>query len=42
MRNGNGPAVGRYAAELTLGRLRAPEPRFSLATKSEAANRSVH
>ncbi|HTU09845.1 MAG TPA: FAD-dependent oxidoreductase [Allosphingosinicella sp.] len=38
----HGPAVGRYAAELTLGTLRAPEPRFSLATKAETANRSVH
>jgi sarcosine oxidase len=38
----HGPAVGRYAAELTLGRLTSPEPRFSLATKEEAANRAVH
>ena len=38
----HGPAVGRYAAELLLGRLRAPEPRFSLATKAETANRAVH
>lgn len=38
----HGPAVGRYAAELVLGTLRTPEPRFSLATKSEVANRSVH
>ncbi len=38
----HGPAVGRYAAELVLGTLRTPEPRFSLATKAETANRSVH
>jgi len=38
----HGPAVGRYAAELVMGRLRAPEPRFSLATKAEVENRAVH
>ncbi len=38
----HGPAVGRYAADLALGTLRTTEPRFSLATKSETANRSVH
>jgi sarcosine oxidase len=38
----HGPAVGRYAAELALGRLRAPEPRFSLATKAEDQHRAVH
>ena len=38
----HGPAVGRYAAELVLGRLAAPEPRFSLATKGEVENREVH
>ena len=38
----HGPAVGRYAADLLLGRLAAPEPRFSLATKAETANRAVH
>jgi glycine/D-amino acid oxidase-like deaminating enzyme len=38
----HGPAVGRYAAELVMGRLRTPEPRFSLATKAEAENRAVH
>jgi glycine/D-amino acid oxidase-like deaminating enzyme len=37
----HGPAVGHYAAALTLGRLTAPEPRFSLATKVEVAARSV-
>ena len=37
----HGPAVGHYAAELTLGRLAAPEPRFSLATKEEVAARAV-
>lgn len=31
----HGPAVGRYAADLLLGRLAAPEPRFSLASKAE-------
>ena len=38
----HGPAVGRYAAELVLGTLSTPEPRFSLATKAEQANRAVH
>jgi glycine/D-amino acid oxidase-like deaminating enzyme len=38
----HGPAVGRFAAELALGRLRAPEPRFSLATKAEEQARAVH
>lgn len=38
----HGPAVGRYAADLLLARLAAPEPRFSLATKAETANRAVH
>jgi len=38
----HGPAVGRYAADLVLGRLTTPEPRFSLATKAEQANRAVH
>ena len=38
----HGPAVGRYAAALTLGTLGTPEPRFSLATKAETANRAVH
>ncbi len=38
----HGPAVGRYAAELLMGRLRTPEPRFSLATKAEVENRAVH
>ena len=38
----HGPAVGRYAADLLLDRLAAPEPRFSLATKAEQANRAVH
>lgn len=37
----HGPAVGHYAAELTLGRLATPEPRFSLATKEEVAARAV-
>ena len=38
----HGPAVGRYVAELIGGRLVAPEPSFSLATKAERQNRSVH
>lgn len=38
----HGPAVGRYAADLVLGTLAAPEPRFSLATKAETENRAVH
>ncbi len=38
----HGPAVGRYAADLLLGRLAAPEPRFSLASKAEQAARAVH
>jgi len=38
----HGPAVGTYAADLLLGQLRAPEPRFSLATKAERAARAVH
>ena len=38
----HGPEVGRYAANLLLGTLTAPEPRFSLATKAEREARSVH
>jgi glycine/D-amino acid oxidase-like deaminating enzyme len=38
----HGPAVGRYAAELLLGRLPKHEPRFSLATKGEMQHREVH
>jgi len=38
----HGPAVGRYAADLLLGRLAAREPRFSLASKREAQQRAVH
>ncbi|HST37440.1 MAG TPA: FAD-dependent oxidoreductase [Allosphingosinicella sp.] len=38
----HGPAVGRYAADLLLERLRTPEPRFSLATKAEREARAVH
>jgi sarcosine oxidase len=38
----HGPAVGRYAADLLLGTLPAPEPRFSLATKAENEARAVH
>ncbi len=38
----HGPEVGRYAAELLTGKLKAPESRFSLATKAEQQNRAVH
>jgi sarcosine oxidase len=38
----HGPEVGRYAAELMIGKLKAFEPRFSLATKAEQQNRAVH
>jgi glycine/D-amino acid oxidase-like deaminating enzyme len=38
----HGPAVGRYAADLLMGRLAAPEPRFSLASKGEREARAVH
>lgn len=38
----HGPEVGRYAAELLTGKLRAVEPRFSLASKAEQQNRAVH
>jgi glycine/D-amino acid oxidase-like deaminating enzyme len=38
----HGPEVGRYAAELVTGKLKAVEPRFSLATKAEQQNRAVH
>ena len=37
----HGPEVGRYAAALLFG-LAKPEPRFSLATKSETHHREVH
>jgi glycine/D-amino acid oxidase-like deaminating enzyme len=37
----HGPEVGRYAAGRLLGSVR-PEPRFSLATKSETHHREVH
>ena len=37
----HGPEVGRYAAELLAGSVK-PEPRFSLATKSEVHHREVH
>jgi sarcosine oxidase len=38
----HGPAVGRYAADLMTGACSKPEPRFSLASKSERRNRSVY
>ncbi|MFN3944963.1 MAG: FAD-dependent oxidoreductase [Allosphingosinicella sp.] len=38
----HGPAVGAYAADLIEGKRERPEPRFSLATKTEAAARAVH
>jgi glycine/D-amino acid oxidase-like deaminating enzyme len=37
----HGPEVGRYAAQRLLGSGK-PEPRFSLATKSEVHHREVH
>jgi sarcosine oxidase len=37
----HGPEVGRYAASRLFG-LGKPEPRFSLATKSESHHREVH
>ncbi len=37
----HGPEVGRYAAARLLGSLK-PEPRFSLASKSESHHREVH
>jgi monomeric sarcosine oxidase len=38
----HGPGVGRYAADLATGALKAPEPRFTLATKASIQHRSVH
>ena len=38
----HGPEVGRYAAEFVTGRLKKPEPRFSLESKTEQQNRAVH
>jgi glycine/D-amino acid oxidase-like deaminating enzyme len=38
----HGPAVGRYASGLLTGAHPATEPRFSLASKAETQNRSVH
>ena len=38
----HGPAVGRYAADLVLGRLAAPEPRFSPRHQGRAQQRAVH
>jgi glycine/D-amino acid oxidase-like deaminating enzyme len=38
----HGPEVGRYASELLTGKLKKPEPRFSLETKAEQQNRAVH
>ncbi len=37
----HGPEIGRYAAARLFGSVE-PEPRFSLATKSETHNREVH
>jgi len=36
------PAVGKYAAELATGTLKAVEPRFSLASKATVQQRLVH
>ncbi len=38
----HGPSVGRYAADLVRGELRAIEPRFSLASKGGIQDRQVH
>jgi sarcosine oxidase len=38
----HGPGVGRYAADLAMGRLPKPEPRFSLASKADVQHREVH
>jgi sarcosine oxidase len=38
----HGPAVGAYAARMIMGTLAEPEPRFSLASKGERQDRSVH
>ena len=38
----HGPAVGRYAADLAIGTLKAIEPRFSLASKATVQRRLVH
>jgi glycine/D-amino acid oxidase-like deaminating enzyme len=38
----HGPEVGRYASELLTGKLKAVEPRFSVASKAEQQNRAVH
>jgi len=38
----HGPEVGRYATELVTGKLKAVEPRFSLASKAEDQSRAVH
>jgi glycine/D-amino acid oxidase-like deaminating enzyme len=38
----HGPEVGRYAAQLLLGTLPKVEPRFSLASKGNVQDRSVH
>lgn len=37
----HGPEVGRIAASLALGRIAAPDPRFSLATKATVHRREV-
>jgi glycine/D-amino acid oxidase-like deaminating enzyme len=38
----HGPAVGKYAAARLAGTSGVPEPRFSLASKGERQDRSVH
>ena len=38
----HGPAVGRCAADLLIGRLAKVEPRLSLASKGEVQRREVH
>jgi sarcosine oxidase len=37
----HGPAVGRYAADLVTGELRAAELRFGLASKADRQRRAV-
>lgn len=38
----HGPAVGRYAAALVDGSLKAAQPRFSLVSKNDVQERAVH
>jgi sarcosine oxidase len=38
----HGPAVGRYAAHLVMGKLSKAEPRFSFSSKADVQKRAVH